>query len=703
MSYFDFPRIRVSGAIVINVGTGNNNGPGPDQIPSNEYGYKIANSKDVQIENPPKVYNAQGEAPVPFLPKLTSDQYANWLKSYNDQVGPAMWNYYGDMAFWMYDVKVNGIKISTTQTGNYPDGDNSIINTFKDAKLRFAAPNTISSPDGEYIDTFGKFSGGVICDVQPEASPPGSQIFADNLILFKDNQVLFSRSIDENTGDYKPGSPLSKGSSCFAGATYINSPKGPSGAGTGFFQQRIPFSNGFDGTGINELFNQYVSPEKAATIKGIVFRYQLYTGSTFSYQNGVGAPMSCLITGYIAPWYDTDDELDTVTMGRLLTSSPPQKAGNTALVKVHSNFVSLDILNAFAPGPIAPSNTGLYYGSSSSDLTEIGTFNFYDTLESISINLDKTRRFSTGSLTGAASNSQELTRGPKDLIFDFPISSTLSDEINSNSGKFYLKNNGTIILEEQEYMIAAKQPSVYAEQAILAEPTLIDTFRFDGPDKVTCQFHVRRKGMPITDGTDKFDLYQYRTTPIAASEYLGTIENFNPLTDNIEVDVTQAGNQRFILVPKNASFFPPTSTPTDPNSKTIIDFIANPNTGSNYLCFQVRVLPNADYSEYYTKTAEGELIATDQLNYQVIFNEVFENYFVLYPSMSKEVSMGHNSNHWSNPSMARKLLERISINDFNSFAFMPRTRDVSRSRRELMEAWALKVIRNGGDTSAPTA
>jgi hypothetical protein len=46
--------------------------------------------------------------------------------------------------------------------------------------------------------------------------------------------------------------------------------------------------------------------------------------------------------------------------------------------------------------------------------------------------------------------------------------------------------------------------------------------------------------------------------------------------------------------------------------------------------------------------------------------------------------------------MARILMERIDLQNWGNYESMPRTRDLSASRRTLLQAWCRKILQAGG-------
>jgi hypothetical protein len=108
----------------------------------------------------------------------------------------------------------------------------------------------------------------------------------------------------------------------------------------------------------------------------------------------------------------------------------------------------------------------------------------------------------------------------------------------------------------------------------------------------------------------------------------------------------------------------------------------------------VRILPNQDFSQYYVDPQASEPVGNDTLTFGVIYEYVFRNYFLLFPAMSKVLPL-NDPQEWMTADVARRVLNRISPQQWPNYEYMPRTRDLSQSRRVLLEAWARKIIAGG--------
>lgn len=111
-----------------------------------------------------------------------------------------------------------------------------------------------------------------------------------------------------------------------------------------------------------------------------------------------------------------------------------------------------------------------------------------------------------------------------------------------------------------------------------------------------------------------------------------------------------------------------------------------------------RILPNYDYSRFYT-IVNGKPVATAALDFSVLYAEVFRNYYLLYPAMSQVMNLS-DPTVWQGSILTDPnygLKTRISESSWDKPIYMPRTRDLSRTRRELVQAYCDKY---GSPTSS---
>jgi len=108
----------------------------------------------------------------------------------------------------------------------------------------------------------------------------------------------------------------------------------------------------------------------------------------------------------------------------------------------------------------------------------------------------------------------------------------------------------------------------------------------------------------------------------------------------------------------------------------------------------LRILPNdRDYSAYFDAT-QPQPVGTAALTFEVLYEEVLRNYYLLYPAMSQRVPLNDPS-YWADPQMAIAMLQRTQVSWWMRPEYMPRTRDLSVSRRTLLQAWCRKIMAGG--------
>jgi hypothetical protein len=88
----------------------------------------------------------------------------------------------------------------------------------------------------------------------------------------------------------------------------------------------------------------------------------------------------------------------------------------------------------------------------------------------------------------------------------------------------------------------------------------------------------------------------------------------------------------------------------------------------------VRVLPADDYDH----------IPDEQLSYDFIYQQVLRYYHIIYPAMSRRINWGDQERVREN---VDQILERISKRGWHSSGYMPRTRELSDGKRNLLERW----------------
>jgi hypothetical protein len=100
-------------------------------------------------------------------------------------------------------------------------------------------------------------------------------------------------------------------------------------------------------------------------------------------------------------------------------------------------------------------------------------------------------------------------------------------------------------------------------------------------------------------------------------------------------------------------------------------------------------LPNdEDFSTYYVDPNDPMPVGNDRLTFEVVYQKVLQTYYLLYPSMNKIFPLNSEAHVTAK---AQAILQVTDPGHWMSEYFMPRTRDMSASRRTLLQAWCRKV------------
>lgn len=108
----------------------------------------------------------------------------------------------------------------------------------------------------------------------------------------------------------------------------------------------------------------------------------------------------------------------------------------------------------------------------------------------------------------------------------------------------------------------------------------------------------------------------------------------------------------------------------------------------------LRILP-------YDAEAAAAAASNEPIDFATIYKHVLRYYALILPAMSKRLQMSANSpDLWTSPTAARYLLRTTSPDLWNHWAYMPRTRDLSRTRRDLLRRFCLQIIGAGAGPAA---
>jgi hypothetical protein len=676
MSIFSFPRIHFKGLLTINVGTGNN-----DDYSGSSYNgqpLRLADSIFVQpitfgMDDATFLAWAQKSQPVgqPSVPNArTSFMNKGSGTSQQQYVIPGEWNYYGDMGMTMQGM--NAITVQTAPTTFVPS------HPFIGAQLSF---NNRPGPTGR--------STGMLIDINPEGVPC-SQVFADFLTLTgNDGNAIF-------TG--KPSKAVTR---------WINFQKnsrlrGPNGAGA-YFHCVVPIA-AIQGQPIVP----FMSPAGSPPLAGIVFRYYMsrslqkinslkYADAEWRaqiealYAKGQSGkanyadfinPTYVQLNGTITPWYA--GEMQSAPTGRLLAPTtktfpvpppPPGESGGNgpafglapAVFQVNNinnvPTVSVDFLSTFpdqyqknAADPYNPLQTN------NNPTMDFGPVNLI---------LDVGGKEKTRQLVPYPDTTQGDNKG---WLFEVPLTGVTPDEAKQGSFRLNSDKYGDLLVET-DFLIASDQSNICGEQNGSAT-----MFMNDGTSVGPATIRVFQKGQELSPSTcPPITVWQYAQVPNQDQSNFKAVKlmtGYKPGAQ-LQVNTSQPGVFLFTFTLPN--------DPPPPGDAADVDLMNSP-------MINLRLLPNnKDYSQYYVKPNEPDPVGNDKLTFDVIYQEVLRNYYLLYPGMSAVIPL-NDPEQWDDAEMAGRLLQHTQKSWWNQYGYMPRTRDLSQSRRTLLHAWARKYL-----------
>lgn len=633
MSIFDFPRINFKGTIQLNPGTANNDDYASEfSLPENWSQFEKAGDVLGLIDSKmveARTYGMSDQAFIAWVQKAHEFD-STQPPPQTMQIIPAEWNYYGAMDSQILEAKVIGV-----QTG----------------------PNEIYSAQDSAVpltDMIGAdlvFSGGGITDVNSQGSPPATQFFIDTVELKNDSTTFIS------------GTP-SKGA-----AQWLN-----------FYRNVNLAADGGAGGYVYHVIKGVTidTPNPAKVSVGVIFRYYLYhttmKATTISekealYEKQKTNPATLEIIGTFAPLYE-DEKILTTPTGRLMVSNtvdiptPPGSHNNgskgkialaPAVLRQSGNIISTDFVGTFPDNSQGTDNFKYDFGpvglvvTNGEDKAEIGVVDYIN----------------------------RVTGDQKGWVFDFDISSNkdaqqiLKDPDNATF-KLVSMNYGDI-LEETDYYFVSNQQAIYTEQNGSGTKFLNQ----GSTDPATLSVYHRGQELSA-DSCPPITLWQYRSIPLQSpgnAEAIST--DFKP-GQPIEVNTSQPGNFLFTFTiegqpqpPKNYSAF------------------ANPPFVTNAPSISLRILPNnEDFSKYYEDPNAEKLTGNELLTFDVVYEKVLRTYYLLYPAMNLVFQLNSEE---AVKTYAGSILDRTDQSMWMKSDYMPRTRDMSASRRELLQAWCRKV------------
>jgi hypothetical protein len=688
MSIFDFPRIHFWGTQLCNPGTANNDSLGP--------GTELAYTSNTEEVQPAANFRTQG---------MTDAQYMAWLQSCEDVPGigrvlNAQWNYYGDMSFRFQDVRVNAVEL--------------------DSRTRY----TDASQDklvGARLD----LDRALLCDNNPEGFDT-TQIFSEALQL---------RALDalEAPGAWLSREPsractirgLSWDRNVSFHADVPNTSGGAGGAAATFQSVIEMWPEDFTVLADQPMADDQIhhkllrrpgaSPALDALAKlfssnrpprGLVYRFALYLtypkiadpDLAADFQKGILTenPAYGWILGTLAPWYGELPE--SATMGRFLgragTFANPYStrryalAGVVARVDAGEKLVWLDAINAFPEN--GPQGEKFDLGAVTLGLRQ-----------ATPAGQDPARNQAPVHMIGAIQNDQTTYKQQGGIYavsyanLDAALARGLEDTGEHEYELVIQTSRYGVLLFEQEYMVEPGSKCNYLDARAPGKvwtERRIDTNLESMPAALQGKtaLYVHRRGVPL-EGRVTTRIEQWSITPTG-----GPRRRQDGVYRYPELLATEtrelANGETLYLIPQGGSgirlyrFVPAGHWPDVLTPQGLAWGLTD-----EYFTTQ-RVLPYEDFRE----------VPDDALTFDFIYQRIFRNYYLLLPAMNKRLDMS-DASIFSHPTAAHYVLRMIDLAMWGSYDYMPRTRDLSSARRELLRRYFEKVIREAESLSAGSA
>jgi hypothetical protein len=715
MGLFDFPRIHFSGNIDINVPTINNAYYFPltiyDQrrsipfLPPRLYFSSKAivdgvNSplKPAVIPDPDNGFCYIEILPVNTIPLLRKwcmtplgksgaiDEAYNpfYIAASNDigqaqgtpnfiGIAPGYWNMFGDMSVSMKDVNVTGVQ------------------TFDGTEVKTWTNDSHDLP----LSIRLLLDSGVDMDTEP-ATGRSTAIMAETISsqsiyanIFCSRFNLFYKT-DKNLALLK-GKPFRFSALLYAAWRVVNWL--PAMAGSARWCSAIPMEEMEldDQNTLHAFFTDYNNAD-ARELQGVFVTFT--THEVFEnrynqdiYANGpVNNPAQATTIGSITPWYEGDMRSNIIGRNLIALNMQPiytnTGTGNSipvnmtpALARLHdlnngTSIFSLDLGNSWpelmTPGFNPPNVQPAKRGDASFETYALGKI-------SLRYGTDPSTEFAYVDINPVNNPLKVVaTRG---LIFDTVIHDPkIIAAIHNNLIQVYATVNGkeVQILQEADFQLVTDQKGLYAEKGDAAS----QGYMVYSENREPCRIRIHQNGKPVKQPMDilvaEYIVPEAGNDPQAGPDNITT----QSLADN---DIVTLANGALTL--ENTAVYYFVYPGQYPNNKIPVFSPAGytvQDTGA-FSCLKVYRKP--DYDKY-TNPSNPNYTPPD---FDVVYNEVFKLYDVVYPVMAtihpftKEV--------WDNGIMAGLTLQRTDPGIWAEALYMPRSREFSPAQRRLIKAW----------------
>ncbi len=728
MSFFDFPRFNFLGKITLDVATANNGFYLP---------LVIYDPIQVHAVSPPRIYLDEAS----FAPKVTkqdilamlppgtmvqkdeSSRFAGkeyfeispisdpklfnqWAKTPLGQCGldqpywelykkfivghthqplynsiPGYWNYYGSMKLaygWentdgtIDKVSIRSVALSNGRKGEnlYYEGDPKVP---ADLAPYLGATVTLNNlPEDQNTYT------AVMTDLDPT--------FAIYTQIFNDAFTICRKKAGGRGHDiFLKGKPC-KASLRFPNVFRVVNEFMPN-SGSGNFFSAIDISDIPEGTNspIIKLFQKYGDPHRA--LKGVFIHQNLLEVQEnrppdYLKYGETANPAKLTVSGSVSPWYE--GEFRSIVMGRQLIGDQPfrkvkptpeaepvpQILAPQVIVNDPVNQVlgmqllnSIPLFNTGGASTISrhspPTQTNPVYITYS--LGKVGLY--LETLGPLGKVLSK--KFITEYTFDEENLPREQFLGSGGVV---RIPHNLSEEElqQGNLALYGQDNTGQSVrlMRENVYMINSDTAGLYTNED---EDPINGYLSYKYP-KEPCIIRIYEKGQPVT-----------QAIPITIQAKVVTDGGGD--TANYVLRNTQHRDGDIVTFPTsgpaNAMYLFSPGMQREPLPKGA--FMGEAIGKGSFI--SVRVLPKHNYGKY-LGTGPG----TEKVTWDKLLDEVFNTIIMIYPRMNQGLAL--TARNWNNATMASHILNRISDEKWDSFHYMPPTRDLAADKKELIREWA---------------
>lgn len=580
---------------------------------------------------------------------------------------PGYWNYYGSMRY-----KYINVKVASIATG-IVDGEEEIINE------HFAgAPQDLRELIGAKLNMNLELdddttNAAVMIDLLPTMAMY-SQIFCDKLTLYHKDKIFFS------------GNPL-KASLRMVNAFRVVNENMPFG-GSGVFISAIPIDELDEGeaTPLLRIFEKYGDRDKK--LKGI-FIYQVVSeveenrNIDYRRDGNIPNPAFSTLSGRICPWYEGD--MCSWTIARQLIGDQPFLLGrNSAFdapvcmmsptlfdIDREKGVLRIDMLNNFplqinqhGPGPFEP-NPAEHNTYSLYPLGEVELY--FEKINPIHEIEDKVLLGSILIDNDFKSRDDLYEEGAMYLL-------SLPDQVLQHWAKYRdwnLSAYSTVhgkkvrIMTETPIVLVSDQAGLYCDEG--DDPA--KGFRSYRGKKEPCYLRIFERGNPVQEPMDvTFIEYRMSSSGALRTDSIYRVDKYKD-GDLISLDTGESINAIYSLIPFRTNTLPKHGYPA-----------AVVQTG---FFINLKVLPSHHLGAWLDPLDPEYPKETD---FDAVYNQIFIRYALLTPTMN------FHKERFESPAMAKELLRRMSLENWEHSWYMPASRDVSSDQLALLKKWAQQFI-----------